>query len=122
MAYFSSLEVVLAISHSYVILPKLFLITFHSSLYFVSIRKWGRSISRTILVYLYLVPCFDNIYISLKFIIHSIYVVPICMIMYFKLSFLEEIKYIYLSIYHQMLVFITEPSRLDSVMLLGSQP
>ena len=59
----------------------------------------GRSNSRTILVNLYLVPCFHNIYISLKFIIHSIYVVPICTIMYFKLSYLEEIKYIYLSIY-----------------------
>ena len=55
------------------------------------------SISRAILVNLYLVPCFHNIYISLKSIIHFIYVVPICMIMYFKLSYLEEIKYIYLS-------------------------
>ena len=73
MAYTLSLEVVLAISHSYVILPELFPHYLSLILIFRIIKgQWGRSNSRTILVNLYLEPCFHNLYISLKSIIRYI--------------------------------------------------
>ena len=70
MAYTSSLEVALAISHNYVILPKLF----PHYLSLILIFRFDKDSGGTILVNLYLVPCFHNtrIYISLKVIIRFI--------------------------------------------------